>query len=360
MRKNEFFFSKLIFFFLARVMISIKDDEWQKKCRTRSFPQLPSQTLAQISPNQNFVVCSKSNTTNNLYICNVTSARSGGLKTIACDTSSLACAWSPHSTMIIAHVLHREMCDVEHGVQLWRVDEHGNPTKMLKRSVAVCSRRICALEWSPDGRYVAIACCNGMLRLFSFVSHQKKTWHLSGIAFENEKEEETDRWYCLAWSADGTRLVSGSSLGSVRLWTISKDGELVPGSSFGRHNYLSVRGVAWSPNSKQIMTRGDVNMFKVSIDVWDLDENGNVPGMFSDKTICQQTHIFSGIDAAWSPDGKSIFCISSMRGQILGYDAKTSNLVFSYLIDSYCHSDQQHLRFLNDCQIFANSRIITI
>src|SRR6266699_3415234 len=102
----------------------------------------------------------------------------------------------------------------------------------------------------------------------------------------------------LAWSPDGTRLVSGSADGSARVWQVSSGEPLV---SYRGHQGR-VYSVAWSPDGRWIASGGE----DTTVHLWEPD--GTPLLMYQGHSAWIRRAL------AWSPDGRSIISVELEGG----------------------------------------------
>ncbi len=133
---------------------------------------------------------------------------------------------------------------------------------------------------SSDGRLLAFACNNGLIRIRD-TKLKEESRQLRG---------HTDDINCLCFSPDSKFLVSGSEDGTVRLWDLTT--YTSQGAFVGHEDW--VRAVAFSPDGKFIVSGGDDG----TVRVWD-------------ATACRLLEKFGGHEdwvssVAFSPDGTRI------------------------------------------------------
>ena len=109
-----------------------------------------------------------------------------------------------------------------------------------------------SVAFSPDGTRIVSGGEDGTVRL----------WTLDGKpAAKPFKGHEGGVW-SVAFSPDGTRIVSGGEDGTVRLWTL--DGK--PAAEPFKGHDGSVRSVAFSPDGTRIVSGGEDG----TVRVWDI------------------------------------------------------------------------------------------
>ncbi len=136
---------------------------------------------------------------------------------------------------------------------------------------------IWAVNWSPDGKQVAIAESNririanpsDLSTILYLLGHQGQITSIS-------------------WSPDNKMIASSSADSSIRIW--SHDG--IPLKVLKGHQG-SVSDISWSPDSKMIASSG----FDGTLKIWNI--NGDIIRNINGKES-------SLTSVAWSPDGKQI------------------------------------------------------
>ncbi|KDQ13032.1 hypothetical protein BOTBODRAFT_175902 [Botryobasidium botryosum FD-172 SS1] len=118
----------------------------------------------------------------------------------------------------------------------------------------------------------------------------------------------------VAYSPDGSRIVSGSHDASVRVWDIATGAEVLPPL---RGHDDDVRSVAFSPDGSKILSGGD------SIRIWDAASGASVLG-----PLLGHDELIESL--AYSPNGTKIFSGSSDK-TIRVWDAKTGELILGPL-----------------------------
>jgi WD40 repeat protein len=79
-----------------------------------------------------------------------------------------------------------------------------------RATLAVCGEEAAAVAFSPDGRILAVA-----------VEQAVQLWDVATASRLTSLEGHEGKVNCLAYSPDGTRLASGSSDRTVRLWDVT-------------------------------------------------------------------------------------------------------------------------------------------
>lgn len=186
------------------------------------------------------------------------------------DAQLFATAWSPDGERLAA-ASHRL------GVLLY--DMHTQTLQRVARSdVPPRTRRV---EWSPDGKYLAAGGEGGVILV----------WNADGHSLRDTLEGHRGMVVALAWSADGTRLASGSwGRGSEQLF-------IWDSQSWKRVAVIDdpnecVYGVAWSADGRVLVSAGDDGMLR-----WWNPQNGQC-------ILSRQGHHGAVQSLRASPDGR--------------------------------------------------------
>jgi Tol biopolymer transport system component len=153
------------------------------------------------------------------------------------------------------------------------------------------SRLVLGLAWSPDGTHIVSGASDGTVHLWNAATGCNMfTWRHPFKFYA---------WACaLAWSPDGAYIACGSDDRTVRVWRVEETASVVmkPICIYRGHSNW-VNAVAWSPDSKQIASASDDK----TVQVW------HVEG----ATIQYQGEVCRGHSRwvaalGWSPDGNYI------------------------------------------------------
>ncbi|MEM8503803.1 MAG: WD40 repeat domain-containing protein [Cyanobacteria bacterium P01_D01_bin.1] len=150
---------------------------------------------------------------------------------------------------------------------------------------------VTAMDWSPDGEWLAIASGSGEVTLLNI--SKKRT-----IAIEESGVESID---CLGFSYDGQFLAAGGQNGQVKVWRLSSDLEADPkiDSTLPKlvkvleHPRTWIDHLAWSPVRNELA-------FSLGryVQVWDMAREEMVAMLpFESSSV---------LDLAWHPDGKQL------------------------------------------------------
>ena len=191
--------------------------------------------------------CSEDNT---IRIWDVATAASERVLTDAAlvDAQLFATAWSPDGERL-AVATHRQ------GVLVY--DMHTRTFQRVGRSAA--PPRIRRVAWSPDGKYLAASGEGGLILV----------WNSGDYSLRATLEGQRGMVTALAWTADGTRLASGS-------WGHGSDHLLIwDTQSWQRIRMLDdpnelVFGVAWSADGERLVSAGSDGILR-----WWNPQNGS-------------------------------------------------------------------------------------
>ncbi|MBV7339580.1 hypothetical protein KFU94_67490 [Chloroflexi bacterium TSY] len=216
------------------------------------------------------------------------------------------------------------------------VNEQGNPTR---------------LAWSPNGMQLAIGYVSGIIQLWPIDAE-------SGFSDDQQPlqslQAHTGTIWGLAWSSDGSLLVSSSTDQIIRIWDSQS---LTPLFALSGHLDAITGGVAWKPDdsflvsasvdqtvrvwrlapsvveshqtegflldaewkpNEYILALLDATQRGGSIHLWDLESNSTY--------IIFDSHSASAVRLAWSPDGKQI-ATASGDTEVHIYDAQSGELL---------------------------------
>ena len=136
-----------------------------------------------------------------------------------------------------------------------------------------------SVAWSPDGTKIVSGSDDNTIRVWDVSNndHIKLEGHTEGV-------------WSVAWSPDGTMIVSGSEDKTIRIWDVSNNKHI---KLEGHED--AVHSVAWYGN---MIVSGSRDK---TIRVWDVSEKENIKNI---KTL--KGHTEGVWSVAWSPDGTKI------------------------------------------------------
>ena len=182
---------------------------------------------------------------------------------------------------------------IDNLVRVWDIPSQ-QPLALLATHSAQTAIR--ALAWSPDNRHLAILSNDDVVRIWEVANNQivqaifGHTIQAEPDGLNNTARPVND----LAWSPDGTQLVTAGSDGTARIWTVADGRQLAV-----LHHDWPVWVVAWSPDGSKIATaNSDAVDGTGEIQMWD---SGSYRLLWDqDNTVINIANII------WSPDSSKI------------------------------------------------------
>ena len=183
------------------------------------------------SPNGEWLVSTDSNQVHNMF--------TGKISFLA-DILDYGITWSPDSNFIAASQFINGLA----AVRIWNPSTGARVTTLQAHPGSLD-----VLAWSPDG--TRLAGVNGTIFADledSFGDNNIRIWDVNTGQIVRVFEGHKDKVISVAWSPDGTQIVSGSADHTVRLWDIAT-GEML--AVLQGHTGI-VTSVAWSPDGTKI------------------------------------------------------------------------------------------------------------
>lgn len=147
---------------------------------------------------------------------------------------------------------------------------------------------VTVMDWSPDGRWLAIASGSGEVTLLDVANRQTTAIEPAGMASID----------CLGFSYDGQFLAAGGQNGQVKIWQISHPSKSTQPAlprllKVLEYSRTWVDHLAWSPARNELA-------FSLGryVQVWDVTSGEIVSTLpFESSSV---------LDLAWHPDGKQL------------------------------------------------------
>jgi serine/threonine protein kinase len=151
-------------------------------------------------------------------------------------------------------------------------------------------RLVLALAWSPDGTCIVSGTANSAIHVWDATSG----CHL----FTHREPFKTYAWTSsLAWSPDGEYIACGSDDKQVRIWQVERDDSIILQQKYIYRNHVNwVNAVSWSPDGKRIASGSDDK----TVHVWQMD------GTTDAEAQIYRDHSLWVVTLVWSPDGNYI------------------------------------------------------
>lgn len=198
-------------------------------------------------------------------------------------------------------------------VRVW----DANTGKPVGRALRGHDERVQCVAWSEYGKQLASGSADGTVRVWNVETQE--TMLVVEISSEELYDKAPDESHlqllsisCLAWSADGKRLASGSFDGKLRVWN-GETGETLCISSHGHTG--KVHCVAMSADGKRVASGSDDQ----TVRLWDADTGEAVGNALFGHSM--------GVSCvSWSGDGKQVFS-GSDDGAVRVWDVEIEKVV---------------------------------
>ena len=193
---------------------------------------------------------------------------------------SLCLAWHPDGTRLASG-------GGDQSVRIWDAQ-----TGEQQFSIAT-GDLVTALQWSPDGNFLA----------FADADHQKYFVSIrssANLAKERRLLGADQSILALCWSPDGSQIAAGGQDSTARVWDVATAKQIAPALKHGG----SVTSIDWLPTKDQVRLACATNSGQVCL--WDVD-SGKLALSFEAPRLTVP-------EVAWSPDGR---CLAAASGPFL-------------------------------------------
>ncbi len=157
------------------------------------------------------------------------------------------------------------------------------------------------VAWSPDGTKLASGSSDQTIKI----------WNMSSGNEISTLHGHEGSVYSVAWNPDGTKLASGSGDKTIKIWDASSGNEI---TTLLGHND-NVWSVAWSPDGSKLASGSSIGSIKLII-IWDMTTGNEI------NTIRGHNKTVSSV--TWSPDGTKL-ASGSYDGSIKIWDVLSGN-----------------------------------
>ena len=209
-------------------------------------------------------------------------------------------AWSPDGTSLVT-------ASDDGSARIWLLTESEELPSLIGHRAAV--QRV---YYSADGKSILSSSQDGTARVWDATTGQARLTLQSG----------TDEWGRAAYSPDGTKIAAGGRDGILHVWDWAPpgpSGRVLLAIKAHDANILGSGGIydiAWSPDGTRLVTTSEDRTAKV----WDAYSGQPLATLWG--------HTANVWNAGWSPDGKSIVT-ASQDGTAKVWDAATGRERFT-------------------------------
>ncbi len=184
--------------------------------------------------------------------------------------------------------------------------EQPEPISSGMAAMNVYSHAMIALDWTPDGKYLATGNGAGKIQLWDFASNEPVV----------QWQAHEDWAFALAYSPNGTLIATGGGDNAIRLW--DPQSRVPIGEMHGHTD--DVHTVVFSPDGKTLISSGDDK----TIRFWDLES-----GLETRKLTGHKAQIPA---IAISPDGK-LLASASRDDTVCLWDVDSGSLLKTFPTD---------------------------
>ncbi|HEX6398931.1 MAG TPA: hypothetical protein VF108_00495, partial [Actinomycetota bacterium] len=160
------------------------------------------------------------------------------------------------------------------------------------------------IAWSPDGRSIATTNEGAAL-----------VWDAATGRLRHTLRGHTGAVLAVAWSPDSSRLVTGGSDGTAKVWGVGRRGARELMSLASQEMTSGIVGVTFSPDGTRVMA-GDKAI--TAANVWDIGATGDAE--WTDVSPAGGL----GPDVEFTPDGQRVV-VEGMSRKVRGFDARAGS-----------------------------------
>jgi WD40 repeat protein len=226
----------------------------------------------------------------------VSGSEDGAVRLWDIDTCKLIKKWTGHTMIVISVCWSRDGRRVLSGshdgtARQWDVETTPEPTEIILASIKTGHIEVWAVVYSPDTTLIATGGRDGPYTP-NLMESSVKIWDAKTGKLVVTLKRHTHPVRCLAWTKDGSTLISGSWDCSIRTWNTTKWEQT---AVLLEHTNLVV-GIAISPNDRILASVSYDN----TVRLWDL-------GLDNGQPICSPLqHAVFGLCVSFSAGGKRL------------------------------------------------------
>jgi WD40 repeat protein len=187
--------------------------------------------------------------------------------------------------------------------------------------------------WSPDGKWIALAAADGAVKILDAATGKQAAELPKSGRWAPQKDSNPNGYRAVAWSPSGRRIAAGSLDGKVPIYDPVTGKEV---QSLTGHDG-PVLAVAWSGNGRQLASGG-------------ADGKIIIHDVRAGREVCMLTQDGLVVALAWRPDGRQIIAshapakpkptiIQSDQGKSTLWDIGKREVVWSIPVTAYRSSE---------------------
>ncbi len=193
----------------------------------------------------------------------------------------------------LATLLAIESTNIENdnSTQIWQdVRTQNTAYREVGAISTLGSNAVRSVAWNPDGNHLASVSDDGTVDIWNIADNVELVTSLADHLFKSQES----RVWSVAWHPDGDRLACASLDGIVYIWDATQHSPLTRLESASPQDHVA--SIAWNPDGNRLATVStDINSGLSSIHIWDVT-SGTELDIFEDR----QESVTS---VAWHPDG---------------------------------------------------------